>query len=469
MEVGAEDLSRGPWTKEDDEKLRALVVAEPIKSIKWSTIAASMRNRNSKQCRERWLNHLNPRVRKGEWSAKEEDVFILAHKELGNAWSEIAKRLVGRSDNNVKNHWNSALRRMGQAASLKRSKSDPSDPQFERKRIACEKLATYAKAYMKAHPPVAAKSGAPKLKSRSGGGSKPSRSRGHAAAAQAAAAATTAAFGADALGTDEPSAITMVPRAARALAAEQEMERRASASRGKRRKRKAVNLTVDVDMSPVATSAPARHGCAAADPLAGSSPVSLGALQTERRLFGADPDGTSTSTSTWSPRAAKKKKLRVGGDGWREASVSPADSDAVSEPSSAREMLGVMLDGTPHRQSKTHAGHCSPLTPVPPTPLDMACARFSVCRSPSTIPSPHTRLQQDLLSMMLSCKASVSEDRDSDPWIVHVGQPARNRETMVGMVCMSKSQLASPHPVGVCTPSSSFSPPSFFCSLSCGV
>jgi len=110
---------RRKWAADEDEQLIRLIRKHGTKN--WRLVAAHLKDRLPKQCRERWINHLDPGIVKGKLTEDEWNIVLANHEELGNRWSEIAKLLPGRTPNQIKNHWH-AMARRGQKVSVLKGK-----------------------------------------------------------------------------------------------------------------------------------------------------------------------------------------------------------------------------------------------------------------------------------------------------------------------------------------------------------
>ena len=102
-------LIKGSWTREEDELILRFVAENGDKD--WAKLAMLLRGRTGKQCRERFKNHLDPSVSKLTWSEDEDRKLIELHSKYGNAWTKIATFFEGRTDNCIKNRWNSTLKK----------------------------------------------------------------------------------------------------------------------------------------------------------------------------------------------------------------------------------------------------------------------------------------------------------------------------------------------------------------------
>nr|AGO03568.1 MIXTA-like 4 [Erythranthe lewisii] len=104
------ELKKGPWTRDEDQKLLSYIQEHGHGS--WRSLPAKAGlERCGKSCRLRWTNYLRPDIKRGKLSTHEEKTIIRLHALLGNRWSAIAAHLPKRTDNEIKNYWNTRLKK----------------------------------------------------------------------------------------------------------------------------------------------------------------------------------------------------------------------------------------------------------------------------------------------------------------------------------------------------------------------
>ncbi|GAA0167871.1 DNA-binding transcription factor [Lithospermum erythrorhizon] len=122
--VNEEETRKGPWTEQEDVQLAFYV--NLFGDRRWDFIAkVSGLKRTGKSCRLRWVNYMHPSLKRGKLSPQEEALVLQLHTKWGNRWSKIARKVPGRTDNDIKNYWRTHMRKEAQGKK-KANMSSPS-------------------------------------------------------------------------------------------------------------------------------------------------------------------------------------------------------------------------------------------------------------------------------------------------------------------------------------------------------
>ncbi|GLE04763.1 hypothetical protein PINS_up013742 [Pythium insidiosum] len=145
-------LIKGHWDPEEDAKLRELV-AEGKRN--WGQVASLIPGRTSKQCRERWCNHLDPNINKGAYTEEEDRIILEMQAKLGNRWSIIAQQLKGRTEDAVKIRWKSLMRGRKAAGRDEKSSTPKASNTKKERSGSCSDAAASTTSSVAASPPSA--------------------------------------------------------------------------------------------------------------------------------------------------------------------------------------------------------------------------------------------------------------------------------------------------------------------------
>ncbi|KAM0856464.1 hypothetical protein ACQ4PT_049078 [Festuca glaucescens] len=132
---------KGPWTEQEDAQLVWFV--RLLGERRWDFLAqVSGLRRTGKSCRLRWVNYLHPGLKRGRITAEEERLILNLHAQWGSRWSRIARKLPGRTDNEIKNYWRTHMRKMAQEDKTKKKGTAASSPSSSASGTTCSASAT---------------------------------------------------------------------------------------------------------------------------------------------------------------------------------------------------------------------------------------------------------------------------------------------------------------------------------------